>query len=414
MTNATCPACADLAAATTTDPATRSSRSAWLAVGSLSVGSFAMVTTEFLPIGLLTDIAGTLGVSAGTAGLMVTTPGVLATFAGPALIVASGRLDRRTVMIALSALLVASNLLAALAPNFGTMVLARVFLGLAVGGFWTFAPAAATQLVPAASQARAMSIVLAGISAATVLGVPAGSLLGTLAGWRAAFAVTGVLAALVLAAQLWLLPSLPPARAIRPRDLLTPFTRPVARVGLVIVLFMIAGHFAAYTYLKPLLQNVFGLAPSAVSGLLLVYGAVGFFGTFVGGSLMARSVRGTMLVATLLLATAMLLSTVLGAGGMTAAVVVLVWGLGFGLVPVAATGWMLQAVPDAPEAGQALLVSAFQIAIASGALLGGFVVDGWGVTNTMAMSGMLVLVAAVVVLTLGRAPRLDKAAVSAP
>lgn len=397
----------------TNAPKNAATHAAWLAVGSLSVGTFAMVTTEFLPIGLLTDIATTLGVSNGTAGLMVTTPGLLATLAGPALIVASGRLDRRTVMLALSALLVASNLLAALAPNFATMVLARVFLGLAVGGFWTFAPAAATQLVPEASKARAMSIVLAGISAATVLGVPAGSLLGTLVGWRAAFVVTGVLAALVLLVQVWLLPAMPPARAIRPRDLLTPFARPLARVGLLVVLFMISGHFAAYTYLKPLLQQVFGLAPNAVSALLLVYGAVGFVGTFVGGTLVARSVRGTMLLATLLLATALLLATVLGSGFVPAALVVLVWGLGFGLVPVAATGWMLDALPDAQEAGQALLVSAFQIAIASGALLGGRVVDGWGITPTMGMSGLLVLAAAGVVITLGGAAR-NARAVSAP
>lgn len=410
MNNASRPTADGMAGA----PSALSLRSAWLAVVSLSVGTFAMVTTEFLPIGLLTDIAATLGVSNGTAGLMVTTPGLLATFAGPALIVASGRLDRRTVMLALSALLVASNVLAALAPNFATMVVARALLGLAVGGFWTFAPAAATQLVPEASKARAMSIVLAGISAATVLGVPAGSLLGTLVGWRAAFVVTGVLAALVLLVQLWLLPAMPPARAIRARDLLTPFTRPLARVGLLVVLFMIAGHFAAYTYLKPLLQQVFGLAPNAVSGLLLVYGAVGFVGTFVGGSLVARSVRGTMLLATLLLATALLLSTLLSHGLVPAAVVVLVWGLGFGLVPVAATGWMLDALPDAQEAGQALLVSAFQIAIATGALLGGLVVDGWGITRTMGMSGMLLLAAAGVVLTLGRAPRSAPRTVSAP
>ncbi len=411
MTNASCTTCDDVglpALPTAAATSEASSRSAWLAVGSLSVGSFAMVTTEFLPIGLLTDIAGTLGVSTGTAGLMVTTPGLLATFAGPALIVASGRLDRRTVMLALSALLVASNLLAALAPNFATMLLARVFLGLAVGGFWTFAPSAATQLVPAASQARAMSIVLAGISAATVLGVPAGAFLGTLAGWRAAFAVTGVLAALVLAAQLWLLPALPPARAIRPRDLLTPFGQRMARVGLVIMLFMVAGHFAAYTYLKPLLQQVFGLSPNAVTALLLVYGATGFIGTFVGGSIAARTVRGTMLLATLMLTVALLLAATLGTGMVAATLVVVIWGLGFGLVPVAATSWMLAAVPETPEAGQALLVSAFQIAIASGAVLGGMVVNGWGVSSAMLFGGTLMVVATVIVLSglvLGRIGR---------
>jgi predicted MFS family arabinose efflux permease len=380
----------------------KTSRSAWLAVGSIAVGTFAMVSTEFMPIGLLTDIARGLNVSDGTAGLMITMPGVLAAFAGPALIVASGRLDRRTVLIALTTLLIASNLLAAFAPNFATMLVARLLLGLCVGGFWTFAPAAATQLVPQASQARAMSLVLAGVSAATVLGVPAGSLLGTHFGWRASFAVTGALAAFVLLVQLWLLPAIPPVRAIGARDLLTPLTRRMAQVGLLAVLFFIAGHFAAYTYLKPLLQQVFGLAPHSVSTLLLVYGAVGFIGTFLGGSLMARSVRGTTLLAALMLATALLLSTVIGSGFIAGAVVVFIWGVAFGLIPVALTGWMMAAVPDAPEAGQALLVSGFQVAIASGALIGGVTVDNFGISSTMVLSGALVLVAALIVGTLGR------------
>lgn len=381
------------------------SRSTWLAVGSIAVGTFAMVTTEFLPIGLLTDIAAGLGVSDGTAGLMVTMPGVLAAFAGPALIVASGRLDRRTVMIALSALLVASNFLAALAPDFATMLVARLLLGLCIGGFWTFAPGAGTQLVPEVSKARAMSIVLAGISGATVFGVPITAFLGNLAGWRAAFGATGVLAAVVLLMQIWLLPSMPPARAIRPRDLLTPLTRRMAQVGLLAVLFLIAGHFAAYTYLKPLLQQSFGLGPDAVTTLLLVYGATGFVGTFLGGSLVARSVRLAALAAALLLASALVLSTLVGDGMVAGAVVVVVWGLAFGLIPVALTGWMMQAVPDAPEAGQALLVSGFQVAIASGALAGGVVVDSYGIASTMLMSAALVLVAAAVIGTLGRAPR---------
>jgi predicted MFS family arabinose efflux permease len=399
--NGTCTTCADALA----PEITGTSRSAWLAVGSIAVGTFAMVTTEFLPIGLLTDIGKGLQVSNGTAGLMVTMPGVLAAFAGPALIVASGRLDRRTVMVALTALLVASNLLAAFAPNFATMLVARLLLGLCVGGFWTFAPSAATQLVPSASQGRAMSLVLAGISLATVFGVPAGALVGTLAGWRAAFGVTGVLAAGVLLVQMWLLPAMPPARAIQPRDLLTPLTRRMAQVGLLAVLFLIAGHFGAYTYLKPLLQQVFGLGPGAVTALLLTYGAAGFLGTFIGGSLVARSVRAATLLAAVLLAAALLLSTLVGTGFVAGGAIVAIWGVAFGLIPVALTAWMLEAVPDAPEAGQALLVSGFQVAIASGALLGGVTVDAYGVSNTMMLSGALVLVAAAIVGALGRPPR---------
>jgi predicted MFS family arabinose efflux permease len=215
--------------------------------------------------------------------------------------------------------------------------------------------------------------------------------------------VTGALAVVVLLVQLWLLPAIPPARAIGARDLLTPLTRRMAQVGLLAVLFFIAGHFAAYTYLKPLLQQVFGLAANAVSTLLLVYGAVGFVGTFAGGSLVARSVRGTTLLAALMLAAAS--AAVDGDrqrhGGRRH--VVLAWGVAFGLMPVALTGWMMEALPDAPEAGQALLVTGFQVAIASGALIGGVTVDNFGISSAMVLSGVLVLIAALIVGTLGRA-----------
>lgn len=413
--SSSCTTCDDLLdappARAATTPA-NASRAAWLAVGSIAVGTFVMVTTEFLPVGLLTDIARGLNVSDGTAGLMMTMPGVLAAIAAPALTVAAGRLDRRTVMIALSTLLLLSNLLATFAPNFGTMLAARLLLGLCVGGFWAFAPGVGTQLVPPMAQARAMSIILAGISVGTVLGVPAGALLGSVAGWRSAFAVSAALTVVVLAMQLWLLPALPAARAIRPRDLLLPLTQRLSRVGLGAVLLLVAGHFAAYTYLKPLLQAVFGLSPVLVTALLLTYGAAGFVGNFIGGHLVARSPRLGLLATAVLLAASLAMSTLVGDGLLAGAAVVLAWGVAFGMVPVAATGWMLNALPQAPEAGQAMLVTAFQVAIASGALLGGLVVDGSGIASAMLLGSVLVVGAALVAGTLGHAPR--RRAVSAP
>lgn len=388
-----------------------SPRAAWLAVASMAVGTFATVTTEFMPIGLLTDIASDLGVTKGAAGLMVTVPGIAAAIAGPALIVMAGRLDRRKVMIALSALLIASNVLAAVAPNLPTMLVARFLLGLCVGGFWTFAPGATAQLVPPARQARAISLVMAGVSLATVLGVPAGAFAGSHAGWRAAFAGTAVLSVAVLAVQAWLLPAMPPARAIRPRDLLAPFKSRLASVGLVLVLFLVAGHFAAYTYLKPLLEQVFGLSPDAVTTLLLVYGTAGFVGTFAGGLLVEKSVRAAVLLATLMIAGVLLVSAIAGRGFGMGMLLIAVWGVAFGLVPVSLTSWMMKALPDAPEAGQALLVTGFQVAIASGALLGGFAVDGYGVPSAAWLGGGLAVLAAGVVVVFGgaKAGRIDAA-----
>ncbi|MBW8837392.1 MAG: MFS transporter, partial [Burkholderia sp.] len=114
----------------------------WLAVVAVAIGAFAFVTTEFLPVGLLPRVAADLGVSPGTAGLMVTVPGVIAAISAPGLMLVAGRMDRRRVFLLLTALLLASNLISAFAPNFTVMLVGRALLGAALGGFWTLATAA--------------------------------------------------------------------------------------------------------------------------------------------------------------------------------------------------------------------------------------------------------------------------------
>lgn len=384
-----------------------STPAAWLAVASLAVSTFASVTTEFLPVGLLTNIAAGLGVSEGTAGLMVTMPAVMAAIMGPLLIVLSGRLDRRTVVLVLSALLVISNALAAIAPNFATMLVARVMLGIVVGGFWTFAPSIVARLVPEAMQPRAMSYVLAGISLATVAGVPAGALLGDLAGWRMAFVVSAVLSAVVLAMQLRLLPRMPAQRAIPARDLLKPMLRPAARSVLLVTLLLVTGHFLAYTYLRPMLDQIFGLSPSHITAMLLVFGVAGFAGTFVGGRLVGHSLRGTPLLAAALIAAALLFATTATGGLFGAAIVAALWGGAFGLVPVAMTTWMQKALPDASEAGQALLVVAFQISISFGAFVGGQIADASGVAGSLKVGAALAIAAGALILVFARKPGVD-------
>lgn len=370
---------------------------AWLAVASLAVSTFVSVTTEFMPVGLLTNIAGSLGVSAGEAGLMVTMPGITAAITGPLLIVASGGLNRRTLLLMLSALLVASNVLAALAQNLPTMLVARVLLGIVVGGFWTFAPGATGHMVPPALQPRAISYVLAGISAATVAGIPAGALLGNLAGWRVAFLTVAGFAAIVLALQLRILPSMPAERAFRARDLLAPLSSRGPRTLLAIALFLVTGHFAAYTYLGPVLQQVFGIPAQGVTALLLAYGAAGFAGTFIGGQLVTHSVKRTALAAAVIIGGALLLAAWGGTGPAAATLFVIAWGAAFALIPVSMTTWMQLAAPDAAEAGQALMVTVFQVAIATGAFAGGFLVDARGIASTLLLGGVLAAVAAMIV-----------------
>ena len=145
----------------------------WLAVSSLALGAFAVVTSEILPVGLLTDVASHYHVSAGTVGWMMTAPGIAAALAALVLSMAIGRLDRRTLLLALSSLMLLANVVIALAPSWGWVLAARVLSGVSVGGFWAFALVAARRLVPAAKGDRAVTWVVAGVSAGTVLGVPA-------------------------------------------------------------------------------------------------------------------------------------------------------------------------------------------------------------------------------------------------
>ncbi|OKI00406.1 transporter [Streptomyces sp. CB02923] len=378
-------------------------RAGWPAVGALAAATFTVVTSEMLPVGLLTPIGGALGVSDGTAGLTLTVAGVVAALGAPVLTLAVGRADRRIVLCGLMAMLAAANLLAAWAPDFGVMLAARVLVGLGMGGVWALAAGLAVRLVPARSVAAATSLIFSGVAAASVLGVPAGTLTGQVGGWRAAFVVVGALSALIAVALAVLLPPLPAEGAVRLSGVLRLFGDARVRTGLAVVALLVGGHFAAYTYVRPVLEEVSGVGPGVISTLLLVYGVAGVAGNFVGGAGAGRSPRGTLVVISAVLAGAVLLVPVLGVGVPGAAALLAVWGLAYGGVSVSTQTWLMAVAPEAREAASALFVGVFNAAIALGAFGGGRVVDGWGLTGVLWLGGALA-VGALVALGVGRGP----------
>ena len=382
--------------------ATASTRS-WASVLTIAAGTFLLVTTEFMPIGLLGQVANGLHVTDGVAGLAVTVPGVVAAIAAPLLTIGAGRLDRRIVLALLSVAIVLSNLVAAFAPNLETLLAGRVLLGLAVAGFWTFAIAAGRRLVPESLGARATAIISAGVSIGTVLGVPAGALVGHWAGWRSAFLVTAVAGVVVFVAQLALLPRLPVAERVRAAQLLALFKIPKARIGLVATLFIAAGHFTAYTYLEPFLRAVPNAGAATTTAVLFVYGIAGLAGTFLAERLIASGLRRAFVAATALVGASILLAAALGAHGAFAYVFVALWGLAFGAIPVVIPVWMYEAAPDAYESGSAIVVTAFQTSLATGAFVGGAIVDASGIGGAFALGGLLALATALVVGVFGGA-----------
>ncbi|MFF3316737.1 MFS transporter [Streptomyces sp. NPDC003035] len=185
---------------------------AWARVGVVTLGIFTVMTAELLPVGLLTPVAAELEVSAGTAGLMVTVPGLVAAVSAPLIALRAAGADRRTVLVLLMALVAAANLATATAGHFAVVLGARVLLGIAIGGFWALAGGLAPRLVPAAGVGRATAVIFGGVSAASVLGVPAATTAAEWTGWRGAFAGVGVVAVLATAGLLALLPRLPGER----------------------------------------------------------------------------------------------------------------------------------------------------------------------------------------------------------
>ncbi|MBN8944889.1 MAG: MFS transporter [Rhizobiales bacterium] len=375
---------------------------AWAAVVSLALGVFGLVTAEFLPASLLTPIAADLGISDGTAGQTVTATALVAAVAGPAIVIGTGGIDRRMVVWGLTLLLVLSNLLAAFAPHVAVLLVARVGLGIALGGFWSLAAALALRLVPPALMPRAMSIIFTGVSAATVCAAPLGAFLGDLWGWRATFMVAGVIGLVALAVQVVTMPKLPPMGAQSLSTFLVLLRRPNIRIGLIIVLLVISGHFAGFTYVRPFLEQVPKLNVEMISLVLLAFGIGGFFGNLVGGFIAERSAKWAVGLAALLLAAMAFAMLTYGALVPVSLVATGLWGFAFGGLPVGIQTWTTQSAPDHAESAGALLVSTFQIAIASGAILGGLLVDGFGAPGAIAYSAVAVLIGAVVMLTFAR------------
>ena len=384
---------AALSGATGLEPATP----AWMAVFSLAMGVFGLLTAEYLPASLLTPMATDLGVSEALAGQAVTVTAVVALFAGLLVPGLTSGLDRRVVLLAFSVLMIASNLLVALSSSLEFMLVMRVLLGIALGGFWSMAAAVAIRLVPAKSDPRALSIIFSGIAVGTVVSVPLGSYLGGLYGWRSAFFVAAAVGTLILIFQWFTLPTMAPRKMLRTASVLQLLRRPGIAIGMLGCVLAHTGQFALFTYIRPALESVAPIDVDRLSLMLLGFGVANFVGTLLAGWLIERSLRVTLALMPALVG--------LAAFGMIALpielpglmLLVAFWGLAFGGVPVAWSNWVARAVPDQAETAGGMVVASVQSSIATGAALGGLVFGTSGVQGVFITAGAVMLLAALVI-----------------
>ena len=370
---------------------------AWMAVFSLAMGVFGLLTAEYLPASLLTPMAAELGVSEALAGQAVTVTAVAALFSGLLLPGLTRGIDRRVVLLGFSVLMIASNLLVAFSSSLMVLLIMRILLGIALGGFWSMAAAVAMRLVPPTLLPRALSIIFSGIAVGTVVAVPLGSYLGGLYGWRSAFVAAAAVGVVTLIFQLFTLPPLAPRRPARLSTVLEVLLRPGIAVGMLACVLVHTGHFALFTYIRPFLESTSGVGAEGLALMLLGFGAANFVGTLLAGWLLEKSPRGTMVLMPALVGVTALALVWLPASVPGQVVLLALWGMAFGGVPVAWSNWVARAVPDQAESAGGMVVASVQSAIAAGAAAGGAMFSFSGIDGVFVAAGILMLLAALLI-----------------
>jgi predicted MFS family arabinose efflux permease len=367
----------------------------WSGVFAMSLCVFALIASEFMPVSLLTPIAADLLVTEGMAGQGIAISGAFAVLSSLSISVLAGGMNRKTLLLGLTALMAVSGTVVALASNYLVYMVGRALIGLVIGGFWSMSAATAMRLVPAEQVPRALAIFNGGNALAMVIAAPLGSYLGSVMGWRGAFFCLVPVAAVAFIWQ-WL--SLPAMEAQKRSPgsgnvfkLLN--NRPVA-LGMAACGAFFMGQFALFTYVRPFLETVTHVGISTLSLILLVIGVAGFIGTALIGSVLKRGLYSALITIPVLMA--VIAMALIPFGGSVAAVAVLLglWGLLATSAPVGWWSWIAEAMPHNAEAGGGLMVAVIQLAIALGSTVGGLLFDSAGYRSAFVASAAVLLFAA--------------------
>ncbi|MER5734231.1 MULTISPECIES: Cmx/CmrA family chloramphenicol efflux MFS transporter [unclassified Streptomyces] len=347
-----------------------------LAVYILGLSVFALGTSEFMLSGLLQSIADDMAVSIPQAGLLISAFAIGMVVGAPLLAVATLRLPRKTTLVALITVFGLGQIAGALAPNYAVLFASRVISALACAGFWAVGAAVAIAMVPVGSRARAMAVMIGGLSIANVLGVPAGSFLGEHLGWRSAFWAVAAASAIALVGVVTRIPRIPlPETKPRLRDELTIYRDRQVLLSVVITALAAGGVFCAFSYLGPLLTDVSGLDKGWVSAVLALFGIGALIGTAIGGRVADAHLFGVLLTG--ITASTVFLAALALLASSAVATVLLAFLLGvsaFYTAP-ALNARMFNVAGAAPTLAGATTTAAFNLGNTAGPWLGGTVID---------------------------------------
>lgn len=369
----------------------------WSAIFSLFMGVTSLIAAEFIPISLLTPIAQTLKITEGMAGQTVTAVGIFAVIASLTLAPLTKKINRRLVLLTLSILLIIANILVAFTPNYIILLIGRSILGICVGGFWSMASAVTLQLVPTKDLSRALSIIYAGVSVATIISLPLASYLGNLIGWRNIFLLSALLGAIAFIWQFIALPTLPAQQGNSFKNMFFLLKQSWITIGIVATIFSYGGYHIFFTYLRPFLEHNLALQTNTLSTLLLLFGIANCIGTLIAGFVMGKQFKITMIVVHFILLMLAIILMFINKNITFNILFVIAWGLIFGFIPVGWSNWIVRTLADKAEMMGGLSVAAIQFSIGLAAAMGGIIFDHKGMQGIFFSSALIFLCALILI-----------------
>lgn len=349
---------------------TVSRRVAWLRVVTLAIAAFIFNTTEFVPVGLLSDIAASFHMETAQVGIMLTIYAwVVALMSLPFMLLTS-QMERRKLLIGLFVVFIASHVLSFMAWNFTVLVISRVGIAFAHAVFWSITASLAIRLAPAGKRAQALSLIATGTALAMVLGLPIGRIVGQYFGWRTTFFAIGMGALITLVCLIKLLPKLPSEHSGSLKSLPLLMRRPALMSIYLLTVIVVTAHYTAYSYIEPFVQVVAGFSANFATVLLLILGGAGIIGSILFGKLGNKHASALVSSAIGLLLACLLLLMPAAGSESHLAILSLFWGVAIMIIGLGMQVKVLALAPDATDVAMSLFSGIFNLGIGAGALEG--------------------------------------------